>query len=300
MWDFINILYKELQYYQIKENPEIKDENIEKELRKASMKKDFVLQSFFLLIPGLLLFTSFLRTESMSIPPLLVSLALMTFIFSAVSTVTQSSFIVLQGVFEPLKVLPIHYGTLYLSGLLSLSIAPIIVIALPGLIFVGYTYPLSGFLAVIWILTGIFAGHTTGLLIFSVFGLKIKHKKGKKSILGMFTNFLAIIVYIGSFLVMMRIGTTDVFASFIQKYPYVYPFCMTTVFEPLKSVLILAGHITVMVIIYVGSLKKLWNALVEPHYISEPGTLTPFRYSCGNDITALSIKAFITELTLLT
>jgi predicted permease len=260
-------------------------------LTNASIKKDLVLQSFFLLIPGLLLFTSFLKTESMSIPPLLVSLAVMSFIFSAVSTVTQSSFIVLQGVFEPLKVLPIHHGTVYVSGLLSISIAPIILIALPGLIFVGYKYPLSGILGVIWIFAGIFAGHTCGLFIFSVFGLKIKHKTGKKSIFRMFTNILALFVYIGSFLVIMRIGTTETFASFILKYMYVYPFSVTTVFEPVKSVIILAGHIIVMGIIYMGLLKKLWNNIVEPHYISEPG-ITPFQPSSGNDITALTGKDF--------
>ena len=291
MWDFIKILYKELQYYQIRENPEIKDEDIEKELKKTSMKKDLVLQSFFLLIPGLLIFTSFLKSEFMSIPPLLVSLAVMSFIFSAVSTVTQSSFIVLQGVFEPLKVLPIHHGTLYVSGLLSISIVPIILIALPGLIFVGYNYLLSGILAVIWIFTGIFAGHTCGLFVFSVFGLKIKHKTGKKSLFGMFTNILALFVYIGSFLVIMRFGTTEAFASFILKYPYVYPFSVVTVFTPVKSVFLLITHIIVLGIIYIGSLKKLWNSIVEPHYISEPGT-TPFRYSCGNDITALTVKDF--------
>lgn len=107
----------------------------------------------------------------------------------------------------------------------------------------------------------------------------------------MFTNILALFVYIGSFLVIMRFGTTETFASFILKYPYVYPFSVVTVFTPVKSVILLMTHITVLGIIYMGSLKKLWNSIVEPHYISEPST-TPFRCSLGNDITALTLKDF--------
>lgn len=293
MLDSIKILYKELQYRILKQNPEITDENLEKELKKASnIKSAIALGSFFCVVPGLLLFTTFLRSDTINVSSLLVSLALMSLLFSLVSTATQSSFIVVRGVFDPLKVLPIDHGTLYLSGLLSISILPVLFIALPGLVYVLVKYPLSGILATLWVLTGIFAGHTLGLFAFSVVGLKIKHKPGRKGILGTLTNILAFALYIGSFLVMIQIANTEAFAEFIGEYPLVYPFSVATVFEPLKSTALLGGHVIIFVLVYIGSLKKLWNIIVEPQYVSEPGGITPFHTSFGNDIAALSVKDF--------
>lgn len=293
MLDFIKILYRELQYRMLKQNPEITDDNLEKELKKASsIKSAIALGSFFCLVPGLLLSSTFLRSDTFNISSLLVSLALMCLIFSLVSTVTQSSFVVLQGVFDPLKALPIGHGTVYLSGLLSISCIPVIFIALPGLLYISITSPLSGLLAVVWVFTGIFAGHTVGLFIFSVVGLKVKHEPGRKSVLGMLKNILTYTVYVGSLLVMMQIANSEKFASFVGKYPFVYPFSVATVFEPAKSVVLLAGHITIFGAVYFFSVKKMWNTIVEPQYISESGVISRFYASFGNDIIALSVKDF--------
>jgi len=126
MFEVVRILYKELHYQMLKRDPRLSEEKMLKVLKKVSVKRNVVKISFLYLFFGSFLASGIVFTdEKIVISSLAVTIATLSFVFALYATVVNSSHSLSIGLFEPVKVLPVRIGTIYLSELLVLDIIPI-------------------------------------------------------------------------------------------------------------------------------------------------------------------------------
>jgi len=117
MFKIVRILYRELHYQIVKRNPIVANDEkkFKQQLKTAlSVKRNIGFQSLAFLAFGAFSAVSLaLSSNKYVMASLLVSIALIPFIFSLYVTAVQSSYVLSVGLFEPLKTLPIRVGALY-------------------------------------------------------------------------------------------------------------------------------------------------------------------------------------------
>lgn len=274
MFKTIKILYRELHFQMIKRNPRIAED--EQKLKDAlkrytSITRTLLLQSFSFMIFGFFLAVTVYMADIKSvIPPILTSIAFIPFILSIYQTAVQSSYIVSLNIFKPLETIPTKLGALYLSGLLVIDLIPGLIIALPTVIVLIYRFPLTGVLSFIWIAIGSLFGHTIGIIIFSQFGLKISHKRGRYNTVKNIFRIIALMLFMGIFFFITYFQEYIIAqSSVIQRFSYVYPFSIATVFDHLETTLLLFIHLAVIIPVYYVYIRKTWANILEPPIISE-------------------------------
>lgn len=296
MFEIVKILYRELHYQIVRRNPLVANDErrFRKQLKTSlNMKRSVTMQSIAFLAFGAMSAMGIVVTpEKYVITSLLASLALIPFIFGIYVTAVQSSYVLSLGIFEPLKMLPLRVGALYLSELLSIDLIPSFSIVLPSVFVVMVKYPVSGILALLWMILGVFIGHTLGLLILTFFGLKISQRKG--TLKNLFKIF-ALMLYMGIFYVMAYAQNyirahSEYLASFMGRYSIAYPFTVASIFEPFKSILLLMTYFIIFGSIYVLVIRRTWSKIIEPEVISSITVASKFKPSKGGTLFALVSK----------
>jgi len=297
----LRILYRELHYQIAKRNPLIA--NDEKQFQKTiknamDIKRGIGVQVLGFLPFGLLMASTFAFTdEKLVISSLMVSLALIPFVFAMYVTAVQTSYILSVGLFEPLKLLPIKMGSRYLSGLLLLEISPSLATVLPSALFLMLKYPLPGILSFLWLLLGLFLGHTLGLLLVNFFSLKIHQRAGRGHFLKSFARVVMFLLFIGMFMMMNYLQYyirehSEQVAGIVEKYFIAYPFAVSSIFEPLRSMALFLAYLGIFGFVYYQTLKEVWKKILEPPVVSERRIISKFRASPKGKILALVLKDF--------
>ncbi len=295
MFEIVRILYKELHYQMIKRNPRLSDEKMLKVLKRVSVKRNVAKISFFYLFFGTFLASGIVFTdERVVISSLAVTVATLSFVFAFYVTVVNSSHSLSIGLFEPLKVLPVRIGAIYLSELLLLDIIPTLTIAIPSVIVIAVKYPLSGVLLFLWISIGMLVGHTIGLLILSIFGLRMSYRKTKGQFLRNLIKIIGLIAIMSAFYglnyfqrYLMRYS--ERFADVFKRYVIAYPFSVSSIFEPEKSSILLVAYAFVFLLLYRFSINRVWKGILEPKVIIESRPES-FTAGFGGSTLALAIK----------
>ncbi|AHF80014.1 hypothetical protein [Thermococcus paralvinellae] len=299
MFEVVKILYRELHYQILKRNPQIA--NDEKKFKKhlkntISIKRNVTIQSIAFVFFGIMMAIGLSFSDDKTyIVAMLSSLALIPFIFSLYVTAVQSSYVVSLGLFEPIKALPIRIGALYLSELLMIDQIPALAMILPSIAVVGIKYPLNGILALLWIFIGMLTGHTLGLIIYSTFGLRISYRKSKSGSLKNILKILAIFAFMGLFYGVSYMQEyiqehSKQVGAIIGRYSIAYPFTISSIFEPKKSIILLLIYAGVFVPLYRLALKRVWSGILEPKLESERVRATGFKASLGGKMFALTLK----------
>ncbi|MPW39060.1 hypothetical protein GBV73_05020 [Thermococcus sp. 101 C5] len=295
----LEVLYRELHYRIAKRNPLVA--NDERQFQKAiknAMKRSIGVQVLGFLPFGLLMASIFAFTnEKLVLSSLMVSLALIPFVFAMYVTAVQTSYVLSVGLFEPLKLLPIKMGSRYLSGLLLLEISPSLATVLPSALFLMVKYPLSGFLAVLWLLLGLFLGHTLGLLLVNFFSLRIHQRAGRGHFLKSFARVVMFLLFIGMFMMMNYLQYyirehSEQVAGIVEKYFIAYPFVVSSIFDPLRSMALFLAYLSIFGLVYHLTLKGVWKKILEPPVVSERRSISKFRASLRGKILALVLKDF--------
>lgn len=297
MLKIVRVLYRELHYRILKQNPILMADPkaYRKALKRAtSMKSNLGYQSLAFLGFGLFYAGSIIMAETdTQLAPIIVSLAMIPFIMALYTTAVHASHAVSMGIFEPLKPLPLRVGSLYLSELLLLEVLSAFSITLPSVVALITKSPAAGLLTLLWLMIGLFVGHTVGLLIFRTFGMKVRIGKG--GTLRNILKILGILAYMGMFYALsygqeyMRTHSEEL-ARIIGRYSLAYPFTLASVFHPLHSMTLLLIYTLVFGAVYVRVLPAVWSRALEPE-VEFTGTVkTPFRAEGGGPIRALVAK----------
>lgn len=299
MFEVVKILYRELHYQILKRNPQIANDEkkFKKHLKNAiSIKRNVTIQSIAFVFFGIMVAIGLSFTDDTTyIAAMLSSLAVIPFIFSLYVTAVQSSYVVSLGIFEPIKSLPIKVGAIYLSELLIIDQIPALAMILPSIAVVISKYPLNGILALLWVFIGMFAGHAFGLIIYSAFGLRISYRKSKSGSLKNFLKILVIFAFMGLFYGISYMQeyiqeNSERVAAIVGKYSIAYPFTISSIFEPKKSIIMLLLYAGALIPLYHLALKKVWSGILEPKLGSEKVKTPKFRASPGGKVSALVLK----------
>ncbi|MFW6072257.1 MAG: hypothetical protein ACOC6U_02015 [Thermoplasmatota archaeon] len=293
----IKILYRELHYQMVKSNPMVANDEkkLEKQLKKSlDMKKNVLRQSIGFLFFGVFTASSIYLADSESMMiGVLASLALIPLILSIYQTTIQVSYLTSLDIFDPMKALPVKLGGKFLSGVISIDLLPGLIIVVPSAVVLMIKNPLSGVLALLWLLVGVLIGHTIGLGIFSVFGLKIINYKGKFGFLKNIAKTIGLILVMGMFFMVIYLQDYIIQQSqFIVNHSIIYPLSVASVFDPIYSILLLLGHVLIIIPLYFYFIKKLWSGILEPEVITEGKVETDYKISVKNPITSLIYKDY--------
>ena len=297
MLEIIKILYRELHYQIIKRNPVIA--NDEKRFRRAMKRIDIKRNLLFSSLPfiffGFFISSAIALTDNrIVISYFAASISMLPFVFALYVTAVHSSYLVSLGLFESLKSLPVKFGAIYLSELLLIDVLPSLAILLPSVIILLAKFPSAGTLFVLWTLTGLFLGHTLGLLIFSLFGLRMSYQKNKMQPIKNLVKILGLLAFIGIFYALSYFQkfiteNSEKLAGLFERYNVAYPFTVSSIFEPHKSLLLLAGYLIVLFPVYHISVNRVWKDMLEPK-LSFVERETSFKAGFGGAVFALALK----------
>ena len=288
MFEIVGITYKELHYQLLKRNPRVSEEKRIKAMEKISIKRNLIKMSFFYLFFGAFLASGAFSADKTLLKSLSVTIATLPFVFALYATVVNSSHSLTLSLFQPLRALPLRLTSFYLSGLLLLDIAPTIAIAIPSVVAVAVRYPSAGILLFLWALLGILIGHTLGLLILSIFGLKISYKR-RKQVLRNFLKVIGLILVMSAFYAFNYLQKyLNRYAGVFERYAIAFPFSATSIFEAGRSLILLAAYTSAFLILYHFSLNRAWRSLLEPPKVESEAT--KFAAGFGGVILALAIK----------
>lgn len=296
MFEIIRILYKELHYQMLKRNPRLSDESMFKTLGKIGIKRNLVMTSLIYLLFGSFLASGIIVTDNRAvISSLAVTIATLSFVFALYVTVVNSSHMLSIDLFEPLKILPVSGRALYLSELLLLDVVPTLAIAIPSIVVLSTRYFLFGVLLLIWVLIGILIGHTIGLLILSFFGLKISYRKTKGQFLKNLIKIIGLVIFTSAFYGLnyfqkYLMQYSEKFAEVFGRCAAVYPFSASSIFDPVKSSILLIAYTVVFLPLYQYSVNKVWQGILEPKIVFESGTAERFTAGFGGQTLTLAIK----------
>ncbi len=299
--NLIYLIYREVHYRILQRNPLItKNEKRYKDALKnaLSMKRGLGYQAFSYLFLGLFSAMGIGFTYNKEvISSMIVFLSILPFVFSIYITSIQGSNVVYMGIFEPLKMLPIKIGSRYLSLYLIAEILPSFIIVLPTAIVVMLKYPIEGTLSLLWFIVGMFLGHVIGLTILNFFGLKIRHRAGKRETLASILRAVFLFLFIGFFYAIIYLQdyireNAGEWGEFIGRYSIVYPFSAGTIFEPLYSSFLLLGYVAISSLAYYILLRRIWGRIMEPRIVSERVEPSQFRGMTSTPIKALFVKDF--------
>jgi len=274
----LNMLYRELHYRILKTNVLIAEdeEKMRRQLRHSgNLLTSVGLQSLTYLFLGSMMALSMAMAKGIETKAVLFSsYCMFPFILAIYTSTMNSSYVVSMGVFEPLKPLPIRTTPVYLSLLTLIDGVPGFMMILFPVMYVFTESIPSGLLALGWGLMALFMGHTLGLLVYSYFGTSVRVGGGKLGFLKNMGKVIVIMVVMGVFYVARGVSGyvsrhAATFASLTAKYFVAFPFSASTIYTPLKSLVVLAPYVVVFSILYFRTIKRLYKGIEEPSMISE-------------------------------
>lgn len=294
--ELLKTLYRELQYEILKNNPKINsEEEFNEKLKKfANMKRKIGIQSITFSIFGLFLASQLIFADSESmISVVLVTLAVVPFVFAIYQTTVQTSYINSLDIFKPLKSLPLDIGSYQLSAVLSIDLIPMLGVVLPSTVYLLIYSPTAGILAFAWFITGMLLGHAFGLFIYNSFGFKVEEGGKKLRFAKNILKILGFLAFMSMFFLITNLqeyfmAHSDIFL----RYSIAYPFSLAAVFSPLVNLVSLIVHLLIGIGIYSYSSKKVWNNIIGTKTVTRREVTTDYSFSVGNPIISLMKKDF--------
>ncbi len=273
----LSMLYKELHYRILKTNVLVAED--EKKMRRqlrhsGNLLTSVGLQSLTYLFLGSMMALSISMAKGTETKAVLFSsYCMFPFILAIYTSTLNSSYVVSMGVFEPLKPLPLKTTPVYLSLLTLIDGVPGFMMVLPPVISIGTESLSSGLLALGWGLMALFMGHTLGLMIYSHFGTSVRVGGGRLGFLKNMGKVIIIMVVMGVFYVARGVSGyvsrhVATFASLTAKYFVAFPFSASTVYTPLKSLVVLIPYALAFSVMYIVTLRRLFRGIQEPSVIS--------------------------------
>jgi predicted permease len=296
MLDIVKILYRELHYRRLKNNPQIAADpkKFKAQLRKTGdIKRGMAFQSIVFLFFGLMMAGAVVGAEDDTRAAVLfATYALLPFVMALYTTTVNTSYAVSMGIFEPLKPLPIKTGARYLSLLLAVDNVPAVVALIPASLAMIYRAPLSGLVGFLWVLMGAFVGHVLGLLVFILFGSS--SLGGRFSRLRALARVVGVLLFIGMFYALNYVQTYvnehyEEILPFFSKYSMAYPFSVVSILEPLRSFVLLLGYTVVFVPLYSAAIGRVWNRLEEGGTVSSVKEVR-FRARTHHPVVEIALK----------
>jgi len=295
LFDIIKILYRELHYQMVKSNPMVANDErqFQREVKKAmDIKRNIGTQSAIFLFFGIMTAGSVFAADSEAMMiGVLTSLALIPLVLSIYQTTIQASYLTSLGIFDPLKPLPVDLGGKYMSGVIAIDLIPSFVLVFPSVVALMIRSPISGAIALVWMLIGVMAGHVVGLGVFAIFGQKVTTYKGSLSFVKNILKIIGLLLFMGLFFGVMYLQEYIVdYVGVIGEYSIVYPISLATVFQPMTSIVLIGLHLLILIPIYVMSLKKVWSGILEPDIVSSGEVEKVYKTSVRPPIVSLLTK----------
>ncbi|ASJ07900.1 hypothetical protein A3L11_01140 [Thermococcus siculi] len=294
--EIVKILYRELHYRRLKNNPQIAADpkKFEEQLRKTGdIKRGIAFQSVAFLFFGFMMAGAILSAESDTrAVVLLATYALLPFVMALYTTTVNASYATSMGIFEPLKPLPIRTGAKYLSLLLAIDNVPAVIALLPASLAMTYRAPLPGLVSFLWVLVGAFIGHVLGLVIFTFFGST--SVGGRLSKLRTMARIIGVLLFISMFYALNYVQRYvnehyEEILPFFSRYSLAYPFSIASILEPLKSFLLILGYLAVFVPLYIFVLRGLWGRMEEGTRVSHVRRVD-FTARTHHPVVAIALK----------
>ncbi len=296
MLGIVKILYRELHYRRLKNNPQIAADpkKFKEQLRKTGdIKRGIAFQSVAFLFFGLMMAGAIVAAEDdKRAAVLLATYSLLPFVMALYTTTVNASYSTSMGIFEPLKPLPIRTGAKYLSALLAIDNVPAIVALVPAALAMAYRAPLPGLIGLLWVLVGAFLGHVLGLVVFTFFGSA--SVGGRLSKLRTLARVLGVLLFISMFYALNYVQNYvnehyEELLPFFSRYSVAYPFSIASILEPFHSLLLILGYLAVLVPLYVLVLGRLWKRMEEGTPVSRVKVST-FRARTHHPVVAIALK----------
>ena len=296
MFEVLRILYRELHYRRLKNNPRIAGDpkELKKQLKNAGdIKRGIAIQSVAFLFFGLMMAGAINSAEDETKAAVMfASYALLPFVLALYATTVNASYATSMGIFEPLKPLPIKTGSKYLSMLLAVDNLPAVIALLPPAGVMMARYSLSGLVGLLWIVTGVLLGHVLGLVVFTFFG--------SSSVGGRFSKLRTVARAIGVLLFISMFYALNYFQQYVNehyedilpffsKYSLAYPFSVASITEPFHSLLLLSAYLIVLIPAYLLILNRLWRRLEEGTTVSRAKVST-YRAESRGTVLAIALK----------
>lgn len=275
--DLVKLLYRELKYKVMQRNPMVSndEERFKKKMKEAmNIKKKMLKQSSIFGLLGLMFASPLYLSPSQKVfSAILTSLALLPLIFTIYQTVIQTSYMDSLNIFRPLRMLPVDFGAYQLTALLSIDFLPVMMMLLPSLIVVSLYYPLTALLAGVWFITGLLLGHAIGLLIYSVFGLKLSHGGGRSRLIKSALRILGLIAFMSFFFTINYFQDYFIQRSeLLLRYSVAYPLSVASIFQPFTNFITLILHLVLILPLYYFAVHRVWDGILEHKEISEEGS----------------------------
>ncbi|NJE46916.1 hypothetical protein E3E35_05730 [Thermococcus sp. GR7] len=296
MFEVVRILYRELHYRRLKSNPQIASDpkKFEKQLKTSGdIIQGILFQSIVFLFFGFIMAMAIKSTGDKTKAVIMFSTyAMLPFVMALYTTAVNASYTTSMGIFEPLKPLPIKTGARYLSLLLMIDNVPALVAMLPSVGVLALNYGLTGILGLLWITIGAFLGHVLGLMIFTFFGSA--SVGGRFSSLKTLARTIGVLLFISMFYALNYIQAyvSEHYEELIpvfSRYSIAYPFSVTSILEPIISVLILLGYIAILAPLYLVVIRRLWERMGENLKTSRT-VVSKFRAKILSPVLALTMK----------
>ena len=296
MREIVRVLYRELHYRRLKNNPQIAADpkKFEEQLRRTGdVKRGLAFQSVIFLFFGLMMGAAVWESgDGEKAAVLLATYALLPFVMALYTTAVNSSYAVSMGIFEPLKPLPVKTGAKYLSALLALDNVPAIVAMIPPVIAMArYSLP-AVVLGLLWVFIGAFLGHVLGLAVFTLFGSS--GVGGRFSKLRTLARVIGVLLFISLFYALNYVQKYvnehyEQLLPFFSRYSLAYPFSVASIVEPLSSLLLALVYLAVLVPAYSLLLGRVWK-FIEAGSFTSSARRVAFRARVHHPVVALFLK----------
>ncbi|AFK22548.1 hypothetical protein [Pyrococcus sp. ST04] len=265
MLDIIRIIYREIHYQMIKDNPSaVKDpKKVEESLKwSGSLKLGVGLQSLAYLLFGAMFGIGVFMTKEEYRGIVFSSYLIVAFIMALYTTSLSSGYLLSSRAIDPLKPLPLRNFNSIVSATLLLECLPAFFLLLPSAL--ALKKPLSILLGIGWVLVAILLGHAIGVLLQVKFG---GVHVGKGGIIKAIAKTIGQMFFIAIFFVLQLVSrfvlkNVEYFAPVFQKYPIIFPMAAATVVEPLRGFIMFMLYAIPTAFSYVYSIKKI-NEILE-------------------------------------
>jgi len=240
MNEIVSAVYREINYQNLKRNPQISEEKVSKMAKNFSLKKHVAKNLTIAILSG-----NFLPLIAViNMHAALFIIFIFSFVVSLISMAQNITISASAKVFEPLRFLPVDFSEKMLLvyfidsiGIFGFSVPTIILLMVKDIFF--------GLFSVLWTLAGITTGYAVAMLYFAAFGVKVG-KGISKSAIG------AVIVFSALAFLMMR------FQELNQELPDLSAF-----FNP--EILFLFFIFSILTIKF--STGRVWESVLNPEFV---------------------------------
>jgi len=264
LWEMIKVIYREVHYRMLKENVTVSSnkKKFEDSLRwQANIKLGLGLQALWMLIMGILLGISVALAPKDVKGIAFASLLPVPLIYSIYSTGLTASYLQSGRVFEPLKPLPIKNLNLLVSLAIFIEVLPALFLMLPSAFFLDDA--IATVMGIAWVFVTLVMGHAIGLFIQVKFG---GVHVGRGSIIRNLAKVFGLLFMVGIYLIVQLLArfieeNIRVIAPLFRKYYIAFPMVASTVYDPLKSFTMLLAYGVPFGLLYLYSMRKLWESI---------------------------------------